>query len=147
MLISTRRPNIFSGDLCKQIGHAYLSIPSRFEIFVASSLSHASDQSNTSNRHDKYSFSICGSEGNDFTECIKRLRHSIVLILFFSTCSVCLSFLFLLFPASLFPLFYKSCSLSIGKASFRPLLSPVSLTRLFPRQQLALSLWIFLPIP
>jgi hypothetical protein len=75
--ISTRQPSIFSGDSCKQIAPVSLFIPSTFRAFVLPFVAHASDQSNTSNGHDKHSFSIRSSKGNDSAECIKRLRYSV----------------------------------------------------------------------
>ena len=100
-----------------QTNRARLSVyPQYVLILCTPSLAHASNQYNTSNGHDKHSFSIRSGEGNDLTECIKRLGHSVVLA--FSL----LPFLFtLLFSFSLsppVPLSYKSCSLSIGKNCF-----------------------------
>lgn len=79
VLILTRRLNIFFGDLCRQIVHTFPFIPSTFQFCTASSLTHTSVQSDTSNRHDKYSFGVRSSEGNDPTKCSSRLGHSVVL--------------------------------------------------------------------
>lgn len=60
------------------------------QIRPSSSHAHTRVQSNTSNRHDQHSFSIRSGEGNDPTECAKRLGHSVV-----SPCSSSFSLFFL----------------------------------------------------
>ena len=84
-----------------------------FRAFEAPSLAHTSDQSNTSNGHDKHSFGFCSGEGHHPTQCIERLGYSIVLFLP-SPCSASHSFFLHSSPT---PLGYNSCSLSVGKDS------------------------------
>jgi hypothetical protein len=63
-----------------QTNRARLSVyPQYVPSLVPPSLAHASDQSDTSNGYDKHSFSVRSGEGNDLTECIERLGHSVVL--------------------------------------------------------------------
>jgi len=139
--ISTRRLSTFSGDSCKQIVHASRSIPSTFCAFETSFLAHISDQSNTSNGHDEHSFGIRSGEGNDPTECIEGLGHSVVL--FFFLCLFLRFFPFFSSSCSFFrSVVLHSCSLSIGKDSVRDHCRLVDMS--IPPLTACISLWIFL---
>ena len=86
-----------------QTNRARLSVYPQYVLSLCTpSLAHASNQSNTSNGHDKHLFSICSSEGNDLTECIKRLGHSVVLafpLLPFLFTLLCFAFLLFSFSS------------------------------------------------